>query len=199
MPSAAPGSQGAASKPSRLTRLYRLGSALVLGGAVQVARQAGPDHAISCGLTAASNRTGEETKSAGRPMSTGVVRQIQTIPAAKAGRTPVQRKVSSQLLEAHRDGAGCGRCGGRRRRRPQRGADRGGNFDGSDAFPGRQCRDRRRFERVRRSGRRHPELHGIAKGYRLRHRRHQWLHADADAADAAGAGTDRGHRSGGRS
>ncbi len=35
-------------------------------------------------------------------MSTGVVRQIQTILAAKAGRTPVQRKVSSQLLEARR-------------------------------------------------------------------------------------------------
>ena len=35
-------------------------------------------------------------------MSTGVVRRIQTILAAKAGRTPAQRKVSSQLLEARR-------------------------------------------------------------------------------------------------
>ena len=41
MPSAAPGSQGAASKPSRLARLYRLGSALVLGGAVDEVNASG--------------------------------------------------------------------------------------------------------------------------------------------------------------
>jgi len=89
-------------------------TALVLGSAVQMAGEPGLDHALSSGLATSSNKTGEETSSAERRMSTGTVRQIQAILAAKARRTSAQRKVSSQLLEAQgvalgmspRDGTG---------------------------------------------------------------------------------------------
>ncbi len=52
-------------------------------------------------------------------MSTGIVRQIQTILAAKAGRTPVQRKVSSQLLEVQRVAAEMQQLDERVRHQPQ--------------------------------------------------------------------------------
>ena len=51
---------------------------------------------------AVQNRTGEETKPAAGQLSAKTVRQIQSLLAAKARRTPAQRKVSSQLLEARR-------------------------------------------------------------------------------------------------
>ena len=113
-PSELLGSKSAASKPGRLTRLFRLGAALVVGSAVQMAGEPGLDRALSSGLASSSNKTGEETRSAERRMSTGTVRQIQAILAAKARRTSAQRKVGSQLLEARRvvsgmssrDGAG---------------------------------------------------------------------------------------------
>ena len=61
---------------------------------------------LSSGLATSSNKTGEETRPAERRMSTGAVRQIQAILAAKARRTSAQRKVSSQLLEAQRVASG---------------------------------------------------------------------------------------------
>ena len=51
---------------------------------------------------AVTNRTGEETKPAAGQLSAKTVRQIQSLLSAKVRRTPAQRKVSSQLLEARR-------------------------------------------------------------------------------------------------
>ena len=49
-----------------------------------------------------TNRTGEETKPAAGQLSAKTVRQIQSLLSAKVRRTPAQRKLSSQLLEAQR-------------------------------------------------------------------------------------------------
>ena len=51
---------------------------------------------------AMTNRTGEETKPAGGRLPARAVRQIQSLLSAKIRRTPAERKVSSQLLEARR-------------------------------------------------------------------------------------------------
>ena len=53
-----------------------------------------------------TNRTGEETDPAGRKLSAKTVKQIQAILAAKAQRTPAQKKVSSELLDARRMAGG---------------------------------------------------------------------------------------------
>ena len=51
---------------------------------------------------AVTNRAGEETKPAGGRLPARAVRQIRSLLSAKVRRTPAQRKVSSQLLEARR-------------------------------------------------------------------------------------------------
>lgn len=53
-----------------------------------------------------TNRTGEATAAAGRKMSAKTLKQIQTILSAKAVRTPAQKKVSSELLDARRMAGG---------------------------------------------------------------------------------------------
>ena len=55
---------------------------------------------------AVTNRAGEETEAAGRNLSARTVRQIHAILAAKARRTPAQKKVSSELLDARRMAGG---------------------------------------------------------------------------------------------
>ena len=54
---------------------------------------------------AVTNRTEQETERTGRTLPAKAVKQIQAILAAKARRTPAQRKVSSQLLDARRRAA----------------------------------------------------------------------------------------------
>ena len=51
---------------------------------------------------AVTNRTGPAPDPAGRKLSAKTVKQIQAILAAKARRTPAQKKVSSELLDARR-------------------------------------------------------------------------------------------------
>ena len=53
-----------------------------------------------------ANRTGEATDQAGRKLSAKTAKQIQAILAAKAQRTPAQKKVSSELLDARRMAGG---------------------------------------------------------------------------------------------
>ena len=71
-------------------------------GAAQTIRDPAGNESIAFTEQAVTNRTGEETKPAGGRLPARAVRQIQSLLSAKVRRTPAQRKVSSQLLDARR-------------------------------------------------------------------------------------------------
>ena len=71
-------------------------------GAAQPIRDPAGNESIAFTDQAVTNRAGEETKPAGGRLPARAVRQIQSLLSAKVRRTPAQRKVSSQLLEARR-------------------------------------------------------------------------------------------------
>ena len=69
-------------------------------GAAQTVRDPGSNETIAFTEQAVTNRTGEETKPPGGRLPAKAVRQIRSLLSAKVRRTPAQRKVSSELLEA---------------------------------------------------------------------------------------------------
>ena len=71
-------------------------------GAAQPIRDPAGNESIAFTNQAVTNRTGEETKQASGRLPARAVRQIQSLLSAKVRRTPAQRKVSSQLLDARR-------------------------------------------------------------------------------------------------
>ena len=71
-------------------------------GAAQTVRDPGSNETIAFTEQAVTNRTGEETKPESGRLPARAVRQIRSLLSAKVRRTPAQRKVSSQLLEARR-------------------------------------------------------------------------------------------------
>ena len=91
-----------------------LASSVVQGEAVTVSytvpeqREAKPiqdpagNESLAFTNQAVTNRTGEGREPAGGRLSAKTVRQIQSLLVAKARRTPAQRKVGSQLLDARR-------------------------------------------------------------------------------------------------
>ena len=70
--------------------------------AAQPIRDPAGNESIAFTNQAVTNQTGEETKQAGGQLPARAVRQIQSLLSAKVRRTPAQRKVSSQLLDARR-------------------------------------------------------------------------------------------------
>ena len=71
-------------------------------GTPQTIRDLAGNESIAFTDQAVTNRTGGETEPAGGRLPAKAVRQIQSLLSAKVRRTPAQRKVSSQLLEARR-------------------------------------------------------------------------------------------------
>ena len=71
-------------------------------GAPQTIRDPAGNESIAFTNQAVTNRTGGEPKQAGGQLPARAVRQIRSLLSAKVRRTPAQRKVSSQLLEARR-------------------------------------------------------------------------------------------------
>ncbi len=71
-------------------------------GSAQPIRDPAGNESIAFTNQAVTNRAGEETRQAGGQLPAKAVRQIQSLLSAKVRRTPVQRKVSSQLLDARR-------------------------------------------------------------------------------------------------
>ena len=70
--------------------------------AAQSIRDPAGNESIAFTNQAVTNQTGEETKPAVGQLPARAVRQIQSLLSAKVRRTPAQRKVSSQLLDARR-------------------------------------------------------------------------------------------------
>ena len=71
-------------------------------GAAQPIRDPAGNESIAFTNQTVTNQTGEETKQASGQLPARAVRQIQSLLSAKVRRTPAQRKVSSQLLDARR-------------------------------------------------------------------------------------------------
>ena len=93
-------------------------------GTAEVIRDPAGNESMAFGSRPATGRRGEEKEQAGQVLSAKTVKQIQAILAAKARRTPAQRKLDSRLLDARRMAGGV----------PVSDSPRGGPVPGADAL-----------------------------------------------------------------